>query len=88
MWKACGDTCDACAKACNTAFRHCVIQAAAGKAQHARMAQTVADCAAFCGLSARCCSAGVRSPCLAVRRVQTLASSVHRNATRTILIMT
>ncbi len=34
MWKACGDTCDACAKACNTAFHHCVTLAAAGKAQH------------------------------------------------------
>jgi hypothetical protein len=52
MWKACGDTCDACAKACNKAFHHCVTQAASGKGQHARMAQIAADCAAFCALSA------------------------------------
>ena len=40
-----------CAKACNRAFHHCVSQAAAGKGEHAKMAQIAADCAAFCGLS-------------------------------------
>jgi hypothetical protein len=51
MWKACADTCADCAKACNKAFHHCVTLAAAGKAEHARMAQIAADCAAFCTLS-------------------------------------
>jgi hypothetical protein len=52
MWKTCCDTCGDCAKACNKAFHHCLTQAALAKGQHARMAQTVADCAAFCALSA------------------------------------
>jgi hypothetical protein len=52
MKKSCCDTCANCAEACNKAFHHCLEQAAAGKPQHARMAQTVADCAAFCALSA------------------------------------
>jgi len=51
MWKACADVCAECAKACNRAFHHCVSLAAAGKAEHARMAQVAADCADFCGLS-------------------------------------
>ena len=51
MEKSCCDACGDCAQACNKAFHHCVEQAAAGKARHARMAQTVADCAAFCALS-------------------------------------
>jgi len=51
MWKACADVCAECAKACNRAFHHCVGQAAAGKGEHAKMAQIAADCAAFCGLS-------------------------------------
>jgi hypothetical protein len=49
---ACCDTCGECARACNKAFHHCVEQAAAGKPRHAKMAQIVADCAAFCALSA------------------------------------
>jgi hypothetical protein len=52
MWKTCGDTCGDCAKACNKAFHHCITQAGLAKGQHARMAQMVADCAAFCALSA------------------------------------
>jgi hypothetical protein len=52
MWKTCCDTCADCAKACNKAFHHCLTQAAVAKGQHARMAQTLADCAAFCALSA------------------------------------
>jgi hypothetical protein len=51
MWKACADTCAECAKACNRAFHHCLTLAAAGKPEHARMAQVAADCAAFCALS-------------------------------------
>jgi hypothetical protein len=52
MWSTCGDTCGDCAKACNKAFHHCITQAGLAKGQHSRMAQTVADCAAFCALSA------------------------------------
>jgi hypothetical protein len=53
MWKACAEACSDCAKACNESFHHCVTQAVAGKAEHARMAQIAADCAAFCALSAQ-----------------------------------
>jgi hypothetical protein len=52
MWKTCGHTCSDCAQACNKAFHHCITQAAVAKGQHARVAQTLADCAAFCALSA------------------------------------
>ena len=52
MRNSCCDACGECAKACNKAFHHCVEQAAAGKSRHAKMAQIVADCAAFCALSA------------------------------------
>ncbi len=52
IMKACCDACDECAKACNRAFHHCLAQAALGKTIHAKMAQMVADCAAFCTLSA------------------------------------
>jgi hypothetical protein len=52
MTKSCCDTCGDCAVACNKAFHHCVEQASNGKPRHGKMAQTVADCAAFCALSA------------------------------------
>jgi hypothetical protein len=52
MKKSCCDACGECAQACNKTFHHCVEQASANKSGHARMAQTVADCAAFCALSA------------------------------------
>jgi hypothetical protein len=52
MQKSCYDACNECALACNKAFHHCVQQASAGKPRHATVAQTVADCAAFCALSA------------------------------------
>lgn len=52
MLKECAEACGHCEAACNEAFHHCVAQAAAGKAEHARMAQMVVDCAAFCTLSA------------------------------------
>jgi len=55
---ACCDTCSECAKACNRAFHHCLAQAIEGKAIHAKMAQMVADCAAFCALSAEMISRG------------------------------
>jgi len=52
MLKECAEACGHCEAACNEAFHHCVAQAGAGKAEHARMAQMVIDCAAFCSLSA------------------------------------
>jgi hypothetical protein len=51
MWKTCANTCGDCARSCNAAFHHCLTQAALAKGPHARMAQTLADCAAFCALS-------------------------------------
>jgi hypothetical protein len=53
MTKSCCDACGTCAEACNKAFHHCIEQASAGKPRHGKMAQTVADCAAFCTLSAQ-----------------------------------
>jgi hypothetical protein len=52
MMKDCDEACGHCAAACQKAFHHCIIQASSGKLNHARMAQTAADCAAFCSLSA------------------------------------
>jgi hypothetical protein len=52
MLRDCDEACGHCEAACQKAFRHCINQASAGKLNHARMAQTVADCAAFCSLSA------------------------------------
>ena len=52
MLKECDEACGHCEAACNEAFHHCVTQAAAGKTEHAKMAQMVIDCAAFCTLSA------------------------------------
>jgi hypothetical protein len=50
--KNCEEACGHCEATCNTTFHHCITQAAAGKTPHATMAQMVADCAAFCNLSA------------------------------------
>jgi len=52
MLKACAEACGHCEATCEATFHHCITLAAAGKAQHARMAQMVADCGAFCALSA------------------------------------
>jgi hypothetical protein len=52
MLKECDEACGHCEAACNAAFHHCITQSAAGKSEHARMAQLVIDCAAFCTLSA------------------------------------
>jgi hypothetical protein len=51
MMRECDEACGHCEAACQKAFHHCIVQASAGKPGHARMAQTVADCAAFCSLS-------------------------------------
>jgi hypothetical protein len=52
IMKECEEACGHCEATCNTAFHHCIAQAAAGKTEHAKMAQLVIDCAAFCTLSA------------------------------------
>ena len=52
LMKECAEACGHCEAACNEAFHHCVAKAGAGKTEHARMAQMVIDCAAFCNLSA------------------------------------
>jgi hypothetical protein len=51
MMRDCDEACGHCEAACQTAFHHCIVQASGGKLNHARMAQTAADCAAFCSLS-------------------------------------
>jgi len=51
MMRECDEACGHCEAACQKAFHHCIVQAAEGKLNHARMAQTAADCAAFCSLS-------------------------------------
>jgi hypothetical protein len=58
MAKECEEACGHCEATCNTAFHHCMMQAAAGKAAHAKMAQSVVDCAAFCDLSAEMIARG------------------------------
>jgi hypothetical protein len=52
MLKECAEACGHCEAACNEMFHHCLGLAASGKTQHAKMAQMVIDCAAFCTLSA------------------------------------
>jgi hypothetical protein len=52
MLKTCEEACGHCEATCETTFHHCIMMAGQGKSQHARMAQMVADCAAFCNLSA------------------------------------
>ena len=52
MLKECDEACGHCSATCNATFHHCVTQAAMGKVEHAKMAQMVSDCAAFCALSA------------------------------------
>jgi hypothetical protein len=52
MLKECDEACGHCEATCNAMFHHCISLAAAGKSEHAKMAQLVIDCAAFCTLSA------------------------------------
>jgi len=52
MLRECEEACGHCEAKCNEMFHHCISLAAEGKAQHAKMAQMVVDCAAFCTLSA------------------------------------
>jgi hypothetical protein len=78
MWKTCCDTCGDCAKACNKAFHHCLTQAVAvAKSPHGRMAQVVADCAAFCALSSELLA---RSSTLALISCKACAEACRRCA--------
>ncbi len=52
MMRECDEACGHCEATCQAAFHHCIVQASRGKLNHARMAQTAADCASFCSLSA------------------------------------
>jgi hypothetical protein len=61
--KECLEACSDCAKACDMAFHHCVMQVAEGKRDHAKPIQYFADCAGFCGLSA--CNIAKHSPLMA-----------------------
>lgn len=51
MISECDKACGECASACQKAFHHCLGLASSGKAVYATVAQTMADCAAFCRLS-------------------------------------
>ncbi len=48
----CIKNCGECAKACDMAFHHCVMEVGKGKKEHAKAVQLLSDCAGFCGLSA------------------------------------
>jgi hypothetical protein len=50
--RECDEACGHCEAACNEAFHHCITQAAAGRTEHAKLAQLLIDCAGFCTLSA------------------------------------
>jgi hypothetical protein len=52
MLRTCEEACGHCEATCETTFHHCIKMAGQGKTNHASMAQMVADCAAFCSLSA------------------------------------
>ena len=50
--EACVTVCRECATKCAEMFHHCVEQLAAGKKEYAKALQLIADCEAFCTLSA------------------------------------
>jgi hypothetical protein len=77
MLRECDEACGHCEAACNAAFHHCISQAAAGKAEHAKMAQLVVDCAAFCTLSAAMIS---RHSSLMIESCRACAEACHRCA--------
>ena len=77
MKKSCCDACGNCAEACNKAYHYCLEQASAGKVRHAKIAQTIADCAAFCGLSATLIS---RQSTLMAFSCRACADACHRCA--------
>jgi len=61
--KECLEACGDCAKACDMAFHHCVMQVAEGKREHAKPLHYFADCSGFCALSA--CNIAKQSPLMA-----------------------
>jgi hypothetical protein len=52
MRHSCSESCRDCATACNKAYHYCLTKASSGQPRHAKIAQTLSDCAAFCDLSA------------------------------------
>lgn len=50
--EACVKACKECATTCAAMFHHCAEQLAAGKKEYAKALQLMADCEAFCTLSA------------------------------------
>jgi len=77
MMKACEEACGHCEATCEATFHHCIMLAAEGKAQHAKMAQMVADCGAFCALSAAMIG---RHSSLMVTSCRACAEACHRCA--------
>jgi len=77
MLKACEEACGHCEATCEATFHHCITLAAEGKAQHAKMAQMVADCGAFCALSAAMIG---RHSSLMVTSCRACAEACHRCA--------
>jgi len=75
--KECDEACGHCEATCNAAFHHCISQSAAGKFEHAKMAQLVIDCAAFCTLSAAMIA---RHSELMVESCRACAEACHRCA--------
>jgi hypothetical protein len=67
MKKSCCDACGECAEACNKTFHHSLEQASAGKAPYAKLAQTLADCGAFCNLSSQLIARGSMMMALSCR---------------------
>ncbi len=50
--ESCLKNCQACKRQCDQAFHHCLGKLAKGEKGYAKASQLVADCAAFCDLSA------------------------------------
>lgn len=61
--KECLEACSDCAKACDMAYHHCLMQVAEGKRDHAKPLRYAADCAGFCALAS--CNIAKHSPLMA-----------------------
>lgn len=68
----CAKTCADCKTICDSCFRHCLTQTAAGKKEHEPSTQLCADCAEVCGTCATLCARG--SP-LAAHSLEACAKS-------------
>jgi hypothetical protein len=58
--KECLEACSDCARACDMAYHHCLMQVAEGKRDHAKPLRFASECAGFCALSA--CNIAKMSP--------------------------